>query len=246
MWGSVKGLVVCGALITTGLGAAAPAAAATAPVPPTLLTQNFACSNGVCEVGPGNVGIAFSAVLLGTGGPPYSGPECSPYIISVVSGSLPPGLNLGAPDCTYLITGTPTKAGRYAFAVQITPQPNNLGQPAGPPGTQRLTITIGTGSSDRLVLDGQARLNLECGNYGPILQLVESDANTGVTYTVTATSTDKPIGTFTDSSASPGGVGHSLSVSPGTFPSIRDPGSVTVTDSLGGSATIPVSVRSGC
>ena len=35
---------------SAGLGAAAPAAAATAP--PTLITSNFACSNGVCEVGP--------------------------------------------------------------------------------------------------------------------------------------------------------------------------------------------------
>jgi hypothetical protein len=36
--------------------------------------------------------------------------------------------------------------------VQITPQPNNLGQPAGPAGTQKLSITIGAGHSDRLVI----------------------------------------------------------------------------------------------
>jgi hypothetical protein len=239
--------VVCGALITTGLGSAAPAAAATAPasVPPTLLTQNFACSNGVCEVGPGNVGVSFSAVLLGTGGPTYTGPECSPYIMSVVSGSLPPGLQVGEPDCTWLITGTPTKAGMYAFTVQITPQPNNLGQPAGPSGTQQLTITIGTGRSDRLVLDS-ARLNLECGGYEPVLQLQASDANSGATYTITATATGKQIATYTGSSASPDPAAVDFAVSsPGAFPSKTNQ-SVTVTDSLGGSATIPVSVRSGC
>lgn len=36
--------------------------------------------------------------------------------------------------------------------MQITPQPNNLGQPSGPSGTQQFSITIGTGKSDRLLV----------------------------------------------------------------------------------------------
>jgi hypothetical protein len=183
MRGSVKARLVCGALITAGLGLGVSAAAATAS-PPTLLTQNFVCSNGVCEIGPGNVGVAFSAVMLATGGPAYDGPECSPYIMSVVSGSLPPRLQLGEP-CTYTIKGTPTKAGTYALTVQITPHPNSLGQPTGPSGTQQLTITIGPGRSDRLLLLSASFSNGACSGLPPDLKLKESDANSGATYTVT-------------------------------------------------------------
>src|SRR6266852_881904 len=111
--------MITGALITAGLGPPAAASAATAPAPPTLITSNFACSNGVCEVGPGNVGMPFAAGLIGTGGPTYYGPECNPYIMTVISGSLPPGLQLGEPVCEWTITGTPTHAGAYSFTVQI-------------------------------------------------------------------------------------------------------------------------------
>ena len=145
----LKLLIITGALITAALGAAAPAAAATASAAPTLITSNFACSNGVCEIGPGNVGLPFAAGLDGTGGPAYAGPECNPYIMKVISGSLPPGLTFGEPICEWTITGTPTKAGTYAFTLQITPQPGLIPEPSG---TQQLTITIGTGTSDRPVV----------------------------------------------------------------------------------------------
>ena len=236
-----KILIITGALLTAGLGAAVPAAATTAP--PTLVTSNFACSNGVCEVGPGNVRMPFAAGLIGTGGPTYFGPECNPYIMSVVSGSLPPGLQLGEPICEWTITGTPTQAGTYSFTVQITPQPNNLGQSAGKSGTQQLTITIGTGKSDRLVL---ARAVWSVHKVGQPLQIQGFDANSGATYKAVATATGKKIGTFTESSASPDGtILQNFSVPPasGIFPSETNPGSVTVTDSLGGSAIIPVTVN---
>jgi hypothetical protein len=241
MHGSVKALVLSAALITAGLAAAAPAAAATAP--PTLITSNFACSNGVCEVGPGNVGVPFAAGLIGTGGPVYFGPECNPYIMSVVSGSLPPGLQLGEPVCEWTITGAPTQAGTYSFTVQITPQPNNLGQPAGPSGTQQLTITIGTKDADRLVLHSAV---WSIHKVGQPLQIQGFDANFGATFKVVATSTGKKIGTFTENSAfQDGSILQTFSVTPasGIFPSTTNPGSVTVTDSLGGSVTIPVTVN---
>jgi hypothetical protein len=56
-----KILMITGALLAAGLGAAAPPAAATAP--PTMDTSTFACNNGVCQVGPGNVGPPFAAGL---------------------------------------------------------------------------------------------------------------------------------------------------------------------------------------
>ena len=94
------------------------------------------------------MGQPFAAGLIGTGGPAYFGPECNPYTMRVTSGSLPPGLQFGEPDCEWIISGTPAQAGTYSFTVQITPQPNSLGQIPGPSGTQQLTI--GSGTSDRL------------------------------------------------------------------------------------------------
>ena len=181
-----KLLLITGSLVAASLGAAASAAAAT-PAPPSLITTNLACSSGVCEAGPGNVGLPFAAGLDGTGGPTYTGPECNPYTMKVISGSLPPGLQFGEPVCEWTITGTPTKAGTYAFTVQITPQPNNLGQIPGPSGTQQLTITIGTGSSDRPVV--------RAGYNGHQFRLVVTgyDANISALWSVSVTSTGKAL-----------------------------------------------------
>ena len=122
----------------------------------------------------------------------------NPYVMKVVSGSLPPGLVLGEPICEWTIAGTPTHAGTYAFTVQITPQPDNLGQSAGPSGTQQFTVTIGTGTSDRLHLAGATWFPRTVNKY---LQTVGFDANAGATYRVYVTSTGKEIGTFTESAS---------------------------------------------
>jgi hypothetical protein len=58
----VKILMISGALLAAGLGMAAPAAAT---APPTMDKSTFACSNGVCEVGPRNVGRAARGVTSG-------------------------------------------------------------------------------------------------------------------------------------------------------------------------------------
>src|ERR1019366_7587763 len=106
----MKGLIATGALLASGLGssaifatppaAASPARAAaittsttsatttsTTPSPPSIVTSSFACSNGKCAIGPGDVGMSFAAGLIGTGGPPYYGPEGKPYLMKGVSGS---------------------------------------------------------------------------------------------------------------------------------------------------------------
>jgi hypothetical protein len=182
----LKALLITGSLVAASLGGAASAAAATAP--PTLITTNFACSNGVCEVGPGNVGMSFATGLDGTGGPAYTGPECNPYTMKVISGSLPPGLQFWEPDCEWTVTGTPTQAGTYAFTVQITPAPNNLGQIPGPSGTHQLTITIGTGHSDRVVIKGAVWNVHDSG-----LSISGWDANIGALWSVSVTSTGRVL-----------------------------------------------------
>lgn len=116
----LKLLLITGSLVAASLGASASATAATS-APPTLITSNFACSNGVCEIGPGNVGMPFAAGLDGTGGPAYTGPECNPYTMKVISGSLPPGLQFGEPVCEWTVTGTPAKAGTSSVTVTLGP-----------------------------------------------------------------------------------------------------------------------------
>ena len=243
MRGLARLLVITGSMCLTALGASASASAATTttPAPPVIQTSNFACSGGACEAGPGNVGMSFAAGLIGTGGPAYYGPECNPYVMKVVSVSLPPGLVLGEPICEWTIAGTPTHAGTYAFTVQIAPQPNNLGQPAGPSGTQQFTVTVGTGTSDRLHLAGATWFPR---TVNKDLQIVGFDANAGATYTAYVTSTGKEIGTFTESaSRDDGSFLSSFSVSPNAgILSETNPGTITVKDSLGGSATIALTV----
>ena len=227
----LKALLIAGSLVAASLGGAGSAAAATAS--PTLMTTNFACSNGVCEAGPGNVGMSFAAGLDGTGGPTYTGPECNPYTMSVISGSLPPGLQLGIPDCEWTVTGTPTQAGTYPFTVQITPAPNNMGQIPGPSGTQQLTITIGTGHSDRAVIKG-AGFYLHAGG----LVISAWDANIGALWSVSVTSTGRVLFSNAPRTAYYPIDGSQVVRGGGGYPCPFGGCDLTVTNNLGSSATV--------
>jgi hypothetical protein len=217
-------------LFLASLAAAGSATAATTSGP-TLVTSNYACSNGVCEVGPGNVGIAFGAALNATGElPAISG--CT-YAMSLTSGSLPPGLQLSGPTfgaaCNNIISGTPTTAGTYPFTVKVQAQGNGSGQP-GPSSTQQLTITIGTGSSDRLA-NVSASYNVHTNK----LFVGFYDANIGALYSVTVTKTGKQVFPPQTLVLGAGGLGPSK----GTAPCSRGC-TLTVTNSLGSSATVPL------
>ena len=237
-----KILVIMGAILTAGLGAAVPASAATAA--PVMDTSVFACSGSACEVGPGNVGVPFAAGLNVTGDGITQSVEKfygDDFTMQITSGSLPPGLKLSLPSSEWTVTGTPTKAGTYPFTVQFAPTQD--APEAGPPGTQQLTITIGTGAADRIEL---TRAIWSPHSVNKTLQIQGFDANFGATFTVFVTANGTKLGTFSESSAwQDGGIQNNLRVPPGptTFTSFTSPGSVTVTDSLGGSATIPVTVN---
>jgi hypothetical protein len=232
----MKRLVAAGVLLVAGSGSSAIFATqgAAATTAPGIVTSNFSCTNAICAIGPGDVGMSFAAGLIGTGGPPYYGPECNAYLMTVVSGSPPPGLQLGEPICEWVISGTPTHAGTYMFTVQIAPQPNNLGQSVGPDGTQQFGITIGTGTSDHVVLTGAVWSSVN-----RTLQVRGFDVNNSATYTVYVTATGAELGTITEKTPYNGGDGSFLR----NFRENVDLNNLTIRDSLGGSATIPVTVN---
>jgi Putative Ig domain len=145
----------------------------------------YPCNNGTCAIGPGNTGMPFAAALRATGRPPYGGPETNTYQMSIVSGSLPPGLELALPDIEWTILGTPTTPGTYTFTLRI------VALAGGPDGYQRFSITIGSGGSDTLEISRAAWVTKFV-----YLQVAGFDVNVGATYTVYNTSTGARLGTL--------------------------------------------------
>jgi len=232
----LRALLITGSLVAASLGGAASAAAATAP--PTLITTNFACSNGVCEVGPGDVGMTFAAGMYATGGPTCTPGPCNSnnaeyFDMSVVSGSLPPGLQL---DNTFsglgvwTIDGTPTQAGTYAFTLQISPRQAGGG---GPSGTQQLTITVGTGHSDR----AQIRSATWNGHYSG-LAISGWDANIGALWSVSVTSTGRVLISNHQEAVGYPIDGHLVLRTRVGYPCPFGGCDLTVTNNLGSSATV--------
>ncbi len=101
------------------------------PQPLIVITAGFSCTNGVCTLGPGNVGTFFNEYVTSSGG---SGP--TPYTWKLVSGSLPSGLSLNNFGVySAQIAGTPRQTGTSTFALQVT-------DGAGDTARQAFTLTI--------------------------------------------------------------------------------------------------------
>ena len=229
----LKAPLVTGSLVAAILGAALPATTASAAeVAPTLSTTNFACSNGVCEIGPGNVGMSFAAGLDAVGQQCSDMGGTTPEVRGVASGSLPPGLQFGLPGQVATITGTPTTAGTYSFAVELANVNNASGQICGPTGTQQLTITIGTGTSDRPA-NMHAGFNLHTG-FG----LGGYDANNGARWSVKVTSTGRVIVSNAPNRIGYPDAGQVIVNTGGGAPCGESSCLLTVTNSLGSSLTI--------
>ena len=80
----------------------------------------------------GTVGVPYSRDLIAQGGaPPYSW-----FVVTRIN-ELPPGLTLGAtpPDFNNVLTGTPTQAGTFSFAMQVQDAQDNWAS-----GTVTITI----------------------------------------------------------------------------------------------------------
>ena len=94
----------------------------------TLTVQTGPLGVVTTSLSNGTVNITYSATLTANGG-------TVPYAWAIASGSLPPGLSLNATSGT--ITGTPTNAGTFSFAVNVS-DASNPAQTA----TQALSITV--------------------------------------------------------------------------------------------------------
>ena len=100
--------------------------------PLTIDTTGLTCTNGVCNLGTGNVGTFLNLSISASGG---SGP--TPFTWRVVSGKLPARLKMAkffGVESTE-ITGTPTTVETSTFTVQVT-------DGAGDTAQQAFSITI--------------------------------------------------------------------------------------------------------
>jgi Putative Ig domain len=196
-----------------------PPASAT-PQPLTVITAGFSCTNGVCTLGPGNVGTFFNEYVTSSGG---QGP--TPYTWKLVSGSLPSGLsiqNFGV--YSVQISGTPKQTGTSTFTLQVTDGARDTAQQAfsltiDPP--LPLVITSGTCCSNGTVGTAYHTNFFAAGGVQP--------------YTWSIISGQLPPGLKLDASAPAGISGTPTTVGTFTF-------TVAVTDSTGTRTTEPGSI----
>lgn len=93
-----------------------PGQASAQSTPLTITTAGMTCTNGVCDLGTGNVGTFLNLAISSSGG---SGP--TPFTWKVVGGKLPAGLKMAkffGVESTE-VTGTPTKVETRTFTVQV-------------------------------------------------------------------------------------------------------------------------------
>ena len=151
----------------------------------------------------GTLQVAYSTPLAATGGTP-------PYSWSVVLGSLPPGLALGA--STAAIAGTPTATGNSSFTVQVQDSKNNTN-------TQALSISISPAS-------------------GPVVitPSVPPAVNQGTTFQFTANAAGTWSCSGTDSSGAATACQGSIDPVSGLYTA---PTTVTAQQSVGGYQVLP-------
>jgi Zn finger protein HypA/HybF involved in hydrogenase expression len=168
---------------------------ATCTITITGSTINLDC--GACGSGKATVGVAYSTQLVVTGGTPS-------YSFSIVSGSLPPGLTLGA--STGKISGTPTKAGSYTFTSMVkdskgkTDTQNCTLVVTGTPINLDCSTSCGTSSYTSVGSSYSAALKVTGGTPAYTFSIVSGSLPPGLTLSTTngvISGTPTTAGTFT-------------------------------------------------
>ena len=192
------------------------------PQPLTVITAGFSCTNGVCTLGPGNVGTFFNEYVTSSGG---QGP--TPYTWKLVSGSLPSGLslqNFGVYSAQ--ISGTPKQTGTSIFTLQVKDGVGHTAQQAftltiDPPAPLVITSgtccpsgTVGTAYHTNFFADGGVQpytWSIISGQLPPGLRL-DASAPAGISGTPTT------AGTFT----------FTVAVTDSAGTRTTEPGSITI------------------
>ncbi len=188
----------------------------------TINTTGLTCTNGVCELGTGNVGTFLNLSISASGG---SG---TPFMWKVVSGKLPAGLKMAkffGVESTE-ITGTPTTVETSTFTAQVTDGAGDTAQQAfsitiNPPlplvitsGSCCVDGTVGVAYSTNFFADGGVQpytWSISSGQLPPGLNL-DKKAPAGISGTPTTT------GTFT----------FTVTVTDKTGTQTSEPGSITI------------------
>src|SRR5712691_6198324 len=127
-----RAAVVAASLLLLVLSLGQPVQVSAQNQPLAINTTGLTCTNGVCDLGTGNVGTFLNLSISASGG---AGP--TPFTWKVVSGKLPAGLKMAkffGVESTE-ITGTPTKVETSTFTVQVT-------DGAGAQAQQAFSVTI--------------------------------------------------------------------------------------------------------
>jgi hypothetical protein len=189
----------------------------------TIDTTGLTCTNGICDLGTGNVGTFLAIAISASGG---SGP--TPFTWRVVDGKLPAGLKMArffGVESTE-VTGTPTQVETRTFTVQVTDGAGATAQQAfslaiDPPRPLVITSgpccaagTVGTAYRTNFFADGGVQpytWSIVAGQLPPGLKL-EPKPPAGLSGTPTA------AGTFT----------FTVAVTDKTKTQTTEPGSITI------------------
>lgn len=216
MTARLKAFAMAAALLALGLTQIGPASAASQPL--TIDIGSYICTNGVCDMGTGNVGAFFAGSATSFGG---VGP--TPYTWSVASGSLPADMLLTRSYGVYsaYVYGIPITAGKTTLTLQVR---DGVGDTA----NQAFSFTINPGTPPPA--DNVTIVSAKWSALHHELFVVATDPLRYLTLTASVTSTGKPLGAlFT--------VGNGQYT--GSFFG-ANPKNITVKSSLGASATSAV------
>jgi large repetitive protein len=223
----LKAFLIAGALLALDVTQTATASAAGPfPGPLTIDTGSYTCTQGVCDMGSGNVGAFFAGAATSFGG---TGP--TPYTWSVVAGSLPTDMLLTPSYGVYsaYVYGKPTTVGTTTFTLQVR---DGVGDTA----RQAFSITINPGTP--LPPDSVTIISAKWSAHQHRLFVVATDPLQYLTLTASVTSTGQKLCSGQNCTGTLFTVGNGQYT--GSFFSEANPQNITVRSNQGASTTSAV------